>query len=171
MTSERIRIGMTMAAVSANTLPRMSALDPLSDEQREIRDLVRTLARERVAPRAAEIDKTAEFPWDMVELMREHDLLGLPFEEQYGGTGTGALMVLVAIEELSKVCATTGLILDVQELGSLGIKLAGTDEQKERWLPRLANGEWLPAYALTEAGSGSDSAAMRTEARLEGGEY
>ena len=102
----------------------------LSDEQREIRDLVRTLARERVAPRAAEIDKSAEFPWDMVELLREHDLFGLPFDEQYGGTGTGALMVLVAIEELSKVCATTGLILAVQELGSLGLKLAGTDEQK-----------------------------------------
>jgi alkylation response protein AidB-like acyl-CoA dehydrogenase len=147
------------------------AYDPLTDEQREIRDLVRTLARERVAPRAAEIDKKAEFPWDMVELFREHDLLGLPFEEQYGGTGTGALMVLVAIEELSKVCATTGLIMAVQELGSLGIKLAGTDEQKERFLPRLASGEWLAAYALTEPGSGSDSAAMRTEALLDGDAY
>ena len=93
------------------------AYDPLTDEQREIRDLVRTLARERVAPRAAEIDKKGEFPWDMVELFREHDLFGLPFEEEYGGTGTGALMVLVAIEELSKVCATTGLIMAVQELG------------------------------------------------------
>jgi len=147
------------------------AYDPLTDEQREIRDLVRTLARERVAPRAAEIDKKAEFPWDMVELFREHDLLGLPFEEQYGGTGTGALMVLVAIEELSKVCATTGLIMAVQELGSLGIKLAGTDGQKERFLPRLASGEWLAAYALTEPGSGSDSAAMRTEALLDGDAY
>jgi alkylation response protein AidB-like acyl-CoA dehydrogenase len=145
--------------------------DPLTEEQREIRDLVRTLARERVAPRAAEIDKSAEFPWDMVELLREHELFGLPFEEQYGGTGTGALMVLVAIEELSKVCATTGLLLAVQELGSLGIKLAGSDEQKQRWLPKLASGEWLPAYALTEPGSGSDSAAMRSEARLDGGEY
>ena len=145
--------------------------DPLTEEQREIRDLVRELARERVAPRAAEIDKSAEFPWDMVELLREHDLFGLPFEEEHGGTGTGALMVLVAIEELSKVCATTGLLLAVQELGSLGPKLAGTDEQKSRWLPRLASGEWLAAYALTEAGSGSDSAAMRTEAKREGDEY
>jgi alkylation response protein AidB-like acyl-CoA dehydrogenase len=144
---------------------------PLTDEQREIRDLVRDLARERVAPRAAEIDKSAEFPWDMVELMREHDLLGLPFDEEHGGTGTGALMVLVAIEELSKVCATTGLILAVQELGSLGLKLAGTGEQKARYLPRLASGEWLAAYALTEPGSGSDSAAMRTEARREADEY
>jgi alkylation response protein AidB-like acyl-CoA dehydrogenase len=147
------------------------AYEPLSDEQREIRDLVRTLARERVAPRAADIDKTAEFPWDMVELLREHELFGLPFDEEFGGTGTGALMVLVAIEELAKVCATTALILAVQELGSLGIKLAGTDGQKERWLPRLASGEWLCAYALTEPGSGSDSAAMRTEARLEGDAY
>src|SRR5215207_4262266 len=126
--------------------------DVLSEEQREIRDLVRTLARERMAPRAAEIDKTAEFPWDMVELMREHELFGLPYDEEYGGTGTGALMVLVAIEEMAKVCATTALILAVQELGSLGIKLAGTDEQKQRWLPRLASGEWLAAYALSEPG-------------------
>jgi alkylation response protein AidB-like acyl-CoA dehydrogenase len=145
--------------------------EPLTDEQREIRDLVRMLARERVAPRAAEIDKSAEFPWDMVDLLREHEVFGLPFEEQFGGTGTGALMVLVAIEELSKVCATTGLLLAVQELGSLGIKLAGSEEQKQRWLPKLASGEWLPAYALTEPGSGSDSAAMRSEARLDGGEY
>jgi alkylation response protein AidB-like acyl-CoA dehydrogenase len=145
--------------------------EPLSGEQTEIRDLVRALARERIAPRAAEIDKSAEFPWDMVELFREHELFGLPFEEEYGGTGTGALMVLVAVEEISKVCATTGLILAVQELGSLGLKLSGSDEQKERYLPKLASGEWLPAYALTEPGSGSDSAAMRTTARRAGDAY
>jgi alkylation response protein AidB-like acyl-CoA dehydrogenase len=145
--------------------------DPLTDEQREIRDLVRTIARDRIAPRAAEIDESAEFPADMVELFREYDILGLPFEERYGGTGTGALLVLVAVEEISKVCATTGLILAVQELGSLALRLAGTDEQKERFLPRLASGEWLAAYALTEPGSGSDSAGMRTEARREGDEY
>src|SRR5919197_2484308 len=110
--------------------------DPLSDEQREIRELVRTLARDRIASRAAEIDKKAEFPWDMVELLREHELFGLPFDEGYGGTGTGTLMVLVAVEEIAKVCATTALILAVQELGSLGLKLAGTDEQKQRYLPR-----------------------------------
>jgi alkylation response protein AidB-like acyl-CoA dehydrogenase len=149
----------------------VSALDPLTDEQREIRDLVRTLARERIAPRAAEIDKSAEFPWDVVELFRENDLFGIMYDEEYGGIGASALMTLVTIEELSKVCATSGLIIAVQELGSLGIKLAGTDEQKSRFLPRLASGEWLAAYALTEPGSGSDSAAMRTTARLEGDEY
>jgi alkylation response protein AidB-like acyl-CoA dehydrogenase len=145
--------------------------DPLSDEQREIRDLVRTLARDRIAPRAAEIDESHEFPWDVVELFREHELFGLFFEEAHGGSGTGTPLSLIAIEEVSKVCATSGLILAVQELGSLGLKLAGTPGQQERYLPRLASGEWLCAYALTEAGSGSDSAAMRSVARREGDEY
>ncbi|MFN2469771.1 MAG: acyl-CoA dehydrogenase family protein [Gaiellaceae bacterium] len=146
-------------------------IDPLSEDQREIRDLIRDLARERIAPRAAEIDKSAEFPWDVVELYREHGVFGIMFDEEYGGLGASALMTLVAIEEVSKVCATSGLVIAVQELGSLGIKLAGTDEQRQRWLPRLASGEWLAAYALTEPGSGSDSAAMRSEARREGDEY
>ena len=145
--------------------------DPLSEEQREIRELVRTLARERIAPRAAEIDESHEFPWDVVELFREHEVFGLLFTEAHGGTGTGTLLSLVAIEEVSKVCATSGLILAVQELGSLGLKLAGSEEQQERYLPRLASGEWLCAYALTEAGSGSDSAAMRSVARLDGDDY
>jgi alkylation response protein AidB-like acyl-CoA dehydrogenase len=145
--------------------------DPLSEEQREIRELVRTLARERIAPRAAEIDESHEFPWDVVELFREHEVFGLFFADAHGGTGTGTLLSLVAIEEVSKVCATSGLILAVQELGSLGLKLAGSEEQQERYLPRLASGEWLGAYALTEAGSGSDSAAMRSVARFDGDDY
>jgi alkylation response protein AidB-like acyl-CoA dehydrogenase len=145
--------------------------DPLTDEQREIRDLIRMLARERIAPRAAEIDKSSEFPWDVVELFREHGIFGVMYDEEYGGLGASALMTLVAVEEVSKVCATSGLILAVQELGSLGLKLAGSDEQKDRYLPRLATGEWLTAYALTESGSGSDSAAMRSEARREGDAY
>jgi alkylation response protein AidB-like acyl-CoA dehydrogenase len=145
--------------------------EPLTEEQLELRDLVRTLARERIAPRAADIDASHEFPWDVVELFREHGLFGLFFDEAYGGTGTGVLVSLVAVEEVSKVCATSGLILAVQELGSLGLKLAGSDEQKERYLPRLASGEWLCAYALTEAGSGSDSAAMRTTAERDGDAY
>jgi alkylation response protein AidB-like acyl-CoA dehydrogenase len=147
------------------------AYEPLTEEQREIRDLVRQLARERIAPRAAEIDESHEFPWDVVELFRENDLFGLFFDEEHGGLGTGTLLSLVAIEEVSKVCATSGLILAVQELGSLGLKLAGDDDQKQRYLPRLASGEWLCAYALTESGSGSDSAAMRTTARRDGDAY
>jgi alkylation response protein AidB-like acyl-CoA dehydrogenase len=147
------------------------AHEPLTDEQREVRDLVRDLSRERIAPRAAAIDKRAEFPWDVVELFREHDLFGVMFDEEHGGAGASALMTLVAIEEVSKVCATSGLILAVQELGSLGIKLAGSEQQKQRFLPRLASGEWLAAYALTEPSSGSDSAAMRSEARRDGDSY
>src|SRR6476659_1428719 len=145
--------------------------EQLSDEQLAIRERVRTLARDRIAPRAAEIDESHEFPWDVVELYREHGIFGLFFEEAYGGTGTGTLLSLVAIEEVSKVCATSGLILAVQELGSLGLKVAGDEEQKQRYLPRLASGEWLCAYALTESGSGSDSAAMRTMARRDGDGY
>ena len=145
--------------------------EPLTSEQVEVRELVRALARERIAPRAAEIDASHEFPWDVVELFREHELFGLFFDEEFGGTGTGTLLSLVAIEEVSKVCATSGLILAVQELGSLGLKLAGNEEQRERFLPRLASGELLAAYALTEAGSGSDSAAMRTTARRDGDSY
>ena len=143
----------------------------LTDEQRELRDVVRTLARERIGPRAAEIDESHEFPWDVVELYREQGIFGLLFGEEWGGTGTGTLLALVAIEEIAKVCATSSLILAVQELGSLGLKLAGSEEQKQRYLPKLASGEWLGAYALTEAGSGSDSAAMRTTARRDGDEY
>jgi alkylation response protein AidB-like acyl-CoA dehydrogenase len=147
------------------------AHDWLSDDQRELRDLVRRVAAERVAPRAADIDATGEFPWDVVEALREAEILALPFDDRHGGTGTGALMLLVAIEELSKVCATTGLILAVQALGAFAIDLHGSDEQKERYVPRLASGEWLSAYALTEPGSGSDSAAMLTTARAEGDDY
>ena len=146
-------------------------MSSLSDEQREILELVRVLARERVKPRAAEIDASHEFPWDIVELFREQGIFGLFYDEADGGTGTGALLALITIEEISKVCATSGVILAVQELGSLGLKLAGSDEQKGRFLPKLASGEWLAAYALTEAGSGSDSAAMRTTARRDGDAY
>jgi alkylation response protein AidB-like acyl-CoA dehydrogenase len=146
-------------------------MSPLGDEQREILELVRLLAREKIRPRAAEIDASHEFPWDIVELYRQHGLFGLLYDEADGGTGTGALLALMTIEEISKVCATSGLILAVQELGSLGLKLAGSEEQKGRFLPKLASGEWLAAYALTEAGSGSDSAAMRTTARRDGDEY
>src|SRR3954454_25203651 len=131
-------------------------LDPLTDEQREIRELIRDLARERIAPPAAEIDRTAEFPWDVVELFRQDEIFGILYDEEFGGLGASALMTLVAIEEVSKVCATSGLIIAAQELRSLGVQLAGRHAQRGRSLPRLASGEWLAAYALTEAGSGSD---------------
>src|ERR671927_1429857 len=143
----------------------------LTDEQVEFRDAIRQIVRERVAPRAAEIDAQAEYPWDVRRLFAEHDLLGLPFPEEYGGTGTGTLMLNVAIEEGARACASSALILMVQELGTLPIQLFGTDEQKERWLPRCASGEWSPAFCLSEPEAGSEPAAMRTTARLDGDEW
>ena len=83
--------------------------------------------RERVAPRAAEIDAKAEYPWDLRELFAEHDLFGLPFDEEHGGTGTGTLMLNVAVEEVARACASSALILMIQELGTLPIQLFGTD--------------------------------------------
>ncbi|HEY4347909.1 MAG TPA: acyl-CoA dehydrogenase family protein, partial [Gaiellaceae bacterium] len=119
----------------------------------------------------AEIDKSAEFPWDVVELFREHGIFSTQADEEFGGVGASALQTCVSVEEISKVCATSGLILAVQELGALAFKLSGSDEQKRAFLPRIASGESLTAYALTEPGSGSDAAAMLSEARRDGDEY
>ncbi len=141
----------------------------LSDDQRALRDAVRELADERIAPRASAIDQSAEFPWDIVELLAKHDVLALPFAEEHGGLGGDLLTLCVAIEQISRVCATSGLIVAVQELGSLPIVLAGTPEQQARWLPELAAGTALAAFALTEAGAGSDAAAARTRAAREDG--
>ncbi len=143
----------------------------LTDEQRAVRDAVRTLARERVAPRAAEIDRTAEFPWDLKELLAAQDVLALPFPAEHGGVGADLLTICLAIEELSAACATTGLILAVHELASLPILLAGTPEQQARWLPDLAAGRALIAFAMTEAGAGSDAGAIATRAVREGDGY
>ncbi len=140
----------------------------LTDDQLALRDAVRVLADDRIAPRAAEIDRTAEFPWDVKELLASHDILSLPFPEQYGGLGGDLLTVCLAVEQISRVCATSGLILAVQELASLPLLLAGSEEQKQRWFPDLAAGKTLIAFALTEAEAGSDVAAARTRARRDG---
>src|SRR3954465_4557870 len=143
----------------------------LTPDQVDFRDTIRQIVRERVAPRAAEIDAKAEYPWDLRKLFAEQDLLGLPFEEQYGGTGTGALMLSVAIEEIAKACASTALILMLQDLGTLPIKLFGSEELKERFLPRCASGEWAPAFALSEPEAGSDPGGMITRAVRDGDEW
>jgi alkylation response protein AidB-like acyl-CoA dehydrogenase len=137
----------------------------------DFRDTIRQIARERVAPRAAEIDEKAEYPRDIRELFAEHDLLGLPFDTEYGGTGTGTLMLNIAVEEIAAVCASSSLILMIQELGTLPIKLFGTEDQKQRILPRCASGEWSPAFALSEPDAGSDPGGMRTRAVRDGDEW
>ena len=152
----------------------MSALADLYTIPREhldFRDTIRQIARERIAPRAAEIDERAEYPHDLRQLLSEQDILGLPFEIEHGGTGTGTLMLNMAVEEIAKACASTALILMIQELGTLPVKLFGTDELKHRLLPRCASGEWTPAFALSEPEAGSDPGGMLTRARRDGDEW
>jgi alkylation response protein AidB-like acyl-CoA dehydrogenase len=148
----------------------MSALAELykiPEEYLDFRATIRQIAEERIAPRAAEIDEEAEYPHDLRELLAEQDILALPFESEYSGTGTGALMLNIAIEEISRACASTALILMVQDLGTLPIRLFGSEELKRRLLPRCATGEWSPAFALSEPDAGSDPGGMLTKARRE----
>ena len=147
------------------------AVSHLSEDEQTLIETIREIARERVAPRAAEIDHTGEYPWDMKELLAQQDILAMAFPEAYGGLGSSELAVVMAIEELSRHCATTGLILAVQQLGAMPIMLCGSEEQKRKYLPPLASGTWLSAYGLTESGSGSDASAMQTFAVRKGDKY
>ena len=152
----------------------MSALSELytvPQEHIDLRDTIREIAQQRIAPRAAEIDEQASYPHDLRELLAEHDILGLPFETEHGGTGTGTLMLNMAVEEIAKACASTALILMIQELGTLPIKLFGTPALQQRFLPRCATGEWSPAFALSEPDAGSDPGGMLTRAVREGEEW
>jgi alkylation response protein AidB-like acyl-CoA dehydrogenase len=149
----------------------LAELYTIPQEYLDFRDTIRVIARERIAPRAAEIDERAEYPHDLRALLAEQDILGLPFETGYGGTGTGALMLNIAIEEIAKACASTALILMVQELGTLPIKLFGSEQLKDRFLPRCASGEWSPAFALSEPEAGSDPGGMRTRAVRDGDDW
>ena len=143
----------------------------LPQDVRDLRDVIRQIVAERVAPRAADIDREAAYPWDIRQLFAEHDLLGLPFAEEYGGTGTGTLMLNVAIEEVAHACASSALILMIQELGTLPIQIAGCEELKQRFLPPCASGEWTPAFCLSEPEAGSDPASMRTHAVRDGDDW
>ena len=143
---------------------------PTADHD-ELRAVVRELATERIAPRAAEIDEKQEFPWDLKELLAQQDLLGTCFEERHGGTNLDTIAQSILVEEIARADATTSLIPIVQKLGALPILLSGTDEQKDRYFPRLASGEWLAAFALTEAAAGSDVAANRMRATRAGDQY
>jgi alkylation response protein AidB-like acyl-CoA dehydrogenase len=143
----------------------------LNDEQLQIREMVHDICLERVEPRAAQIDESGDFPWDIKELFAKHDILAIPFSPEYGGVSGSALTLIVAVEEIAKFCATSSLILSVQSLGSLPISLAGTEEQKQKFLPPLARGETMASYALTESGSGSDAGGMRTRATRRGDTY
>lgn len=147
-----------------------SHADP--DEEALILAAVRELVAEKVAPRAAEIDEKEEYPTDIQTLFAENDLLGIPIPTEYGGLGGTFSTYVKVVEEIAKACAASSLIVAVQELGMLPILIGGTEEQKSTYLPKIASGEWVAAYALTEAASGSDAAgSMRTRAQKRGDTY
>jgi alkylation response protein AidB-like acyl-CoA dehydrogenase len=153
-----------------SALPEGPVQYALTRDQLDMCGMIRDLVADRIAPRAAAIDASGEFPQDIRRVLAEHDILALPFEEAYGGTGTGTLMTVLAIEEIAKACASSALILAVHDLGTLPIRIDGSDELKERVLPRYASGEWLAAFALSEPDAGSDASALRTRGRrAEGG--
>ncbi len=147
------------------------ALYGLNEEEQEMIEVVREFADQYVAPRAAEIDQTAQFPWDVKEQMANLDILALPFPPAYKGIGASDLLVVMAIEELARSCASTSLILAAQTLAGTPLVLFGNEQQKQSYLPRLAKGEWLAAYALTEPEAGSDAGSMRTTAVRKGDRY
>jgi alkylation response protein AidB-like acyl-CoA dehydrogenase len=143
----------------------------LTEEQVLLRDMVRKLAKEKVEPGAAVRDQKGEFSWEMVKLIRENGLFGVDFPEEHGGSGAGLLSLIIVCEELSKLDASTGMLPVAQELGSLPILLAANAEQRKRFLPPLASGDKLAAFALTEASGGSDVAAFRSKAVRQGDHY
>ncbi len=149
----------------------MNELFYLSEDQRMIRDLARKIARERIAPRAAHYDETETYPEESIRAVMEAGLYGIWLPEEYGGTDMGCLALALVCEEIAWACAATATQYLDQPLGGLPILLAGTEEQKKKYLPRLATGEMLAAYSLSEPGAGSDAAGLRTTAVRQGDHY
>jgi alkylation response protein AidB-like acyl-CoA dehydrogenase len=143
----------------------------LSEEHRAFREVVRKLAEDRIAPRAAEIDATAEFPWDVAKVLADNGLLGLHVPEEYGGAGADTLTFALLVEEIARVCASSSVIPLVQKLGSMPLLMGASHEQKQRWFPAIASGEELISYCISEAGAGSDPASMLTTAVRDGDEW
>ena len=144
----------------------------LNEEQRLVRDMVHDFAQNEIAPRAAEVDKTEEFPADNIQKMAELGLLGLPYPEEYGGGGGDYLSYAIAVEEIARACGSTALIYAAHvSLGCAPLYDFGTEEQKQRWLPQLCSGRGLGAFGLTEPEAGSDAGATRTTAVRDGDDY
>ncbi|PHO06800.1 acyl-CoA dehydrogenase [Thermoanaerobacterium thermosaccharolyticum] len=144
----------------------------LTKEQEMVRRVVREFAEKEVAPKAKEIDITEEFPWDTVRKMAQNDMMGIPYPEEYGGAGGDYLSYIIAVEEISRACATTGVILSAHtSLACFPIYQWGTEEQKRKYLVPLAKGEKLGAFGLTEPNAGTDAAGQQTTAVLDGDHY
>jgi short-chain 2-methylacyl-CoA dehydrogenase len=144
----------------------------LSDEQELLRRTVREFAETRVAPVAEELDREARFPYELVAGLAELGLMGIPIPEEYGGAGSDTISYALAIEELTRIDSSIAITLAAHtSLGTMPIYLYGSDEQKQEWLPRLASGESLAAFGLTEPNAGSDAGATRTRAELKDGSW
>jgi butyryl-CoA dehydrogenase len=141
----------------------------LTNEQQMLRDMARDFATSEVEPLAAALDREHRFPTELVKKMGELGLMGMMVPEAYGGAGLDTVSYVIAMEEINRACASTGVIMSVNNsLVCDPIVRYGTEAQKPRWLPKLARGEWLGCFALTEPNNGSDAAAARTEARPDG---
>ncbi len=143
----------------------------LTEDQMMIKELARQIAEEKVVPVREELDEKEEFPWEIMTVLAQSDLLGLYIPEKYGGLGKGCLELCIAIEELSRACLGVSTTYAANALGTYPILLFGSEEQKGKYLPDIAAGERLVAFAITEANAGSDAAGIQTTARLEGNEY
>ena len=143
----------------------------LPKSAQEYRQRARQVAETVVRPIAAELDRTGEYPWPVIEALRAAELMGIWIPKEYGGQGAGVLDLCVVVEELSRACGGVGVAYAVNALGSFPIILGGTEEQKRRWLPPVASGEKLIAFGLSEKASGSDAGSLRTRATLEDGQY
>ncbi len=143
----------------------------LTEEQKMLKDLCREIGEERVKPVRHELDVTGAFPTDIMKSMAQADLFGIIFPEEFGGLGGGTMDMCIAVEELSKYCLGVSTTYAATFLGSFPLILFGSDEQKKEFMPRLASGEILAAFGLTESGVGSDAAGVKTTAKLVGDEY
>src|SRR5690606_26570413 len=141
------------------------------DEHHMLRQTVRALAEDKIAPRAAEVDRTGEFPWDVYQALVEADMHAIHIPEEYGGAGGDALAAVIVIEEVARACASSSLIPAVNKLGTVPLLLSGSEGLKRRYLPPVARGEAMFSYALSEPEAGSDAAAMRTTAVRDGDHY
>ena len=143
----------------------------LSEEHEALRESVRALADDKIAPRAAEVDRTSEFPWDVYEALVKADLQAVHIPEAYGGAGADAIATAIVIEEVARACASSSLIPAVNKLGTMPLLLGASEEVKAASLPPVARGEAMFSYALSEPEAGSDAAAMKTRAVRSGDGY
>ncbi|MEA2097210.1 MAG: acyl-CoA dehydrogenase family protein [Candidatus Cloacimonadota bacterium] len=143
----------------------------LTEEQLEIKEIARKVAEEKIKPVRAKYDEGHEFPWEIVEIFKQTDLFAVLVPEEYDGISGKVVDIAIITEELSRVCGGIGLSLGGSGLGMYPILISGSEEQKQKWLPLIANGEKLAAFALTEANAGSDAGGMETTAVRDGDHY